>query len=291
MNKGGDFKVLITGAHGQLGSELNFLSSLLEGQDFVFTDKDDLDITDPAAISNFLTRGKFTAVINCAAYTAVDKAESEKEIAFKINGDAAGNLAKACKQTGARFVHVSTDFIFDGTLSRPLLENDLVNPLSVYGASKLDGEKQALVGNPDTLLLRTSWVYSSFGNNFVKTILRLCRERESLNVIYDQIGSPTYARDLAGFILKAITNKEWKPGIYNYSNEGVASWYDFALAIRDLAGLKTTILPIETSQYPTPAARPKYSVLNKRKIKDAYNITIPYWRDSLKGCMELLSGK
>jgi len=281
-------KVLVTGAHGQLGSELNFLSSLLENHAFTFVGRNDLDISDANAVDTFIKQGKFTHVINCAAYTAVDKAESEKELAFKVNGDAPGNLAKACSQSGAKFILVSTDFVFDGTISRPLLEDDKVNPLSVYGASKLEGEKQTLANNPDALIIRTSWVYSSFGNNFVKTIIRLCKERESLNIIYDQIGSPTYARDLADAILKIIAKGDWKAGIYNYSNEGVASWYDFAIAIRDLAGLKTKISPIETSQYPTPATRPKYSVLNKKKFKDAFGIEIPYWKDSLAKCIELL---
>ncbi|HWB62644.1 MAG TPA: dTDP-4-dehydrorhamnose reductase [Chitinophagales bacterium] len=281
-------KVLITGAHGQLGSEINFLSSLLETHNFVFTDKDDLDITNAAAVQDLIAGGKYSTVINCAAYTAVDKAESEKEIAYKINADAAGYLAKACSETGAQYVHVSTDFIFDGSIARPLLEDDTPNPLGIYGASKLEGEKLTLANNPHAIIFRTAWVYSSFGANFVKTILRLCKERESINVIYDQVGSPTYARDLAGAILKVVQSPSPKPGVYNYSNEGVASWYDFAVAIRDMAGLKTKINPIETSQYPTPAARPKYSLLNKKKVKETFGLEIPYWRDSLEQCMRLL---
>lgn len=281
-------KILVTGAHGQLGTELNFLSSLLETHSFTFFDSDNLDITDAEAVSNLLSKEKFEAVINCAAYTAVDKAESEKELAFRINGDAVGYLAKSCKQSGAKFIHISTDFIFDGTISRPLLEEDPSNPLSVYGASKLEGEKHAIENNPDALIIRSSWVYSSFGNNFVKTILRLCKEKESLNIIYDQIGTPTYARDLAAAILKIVMQQEWKPGIYHFSNEGAASWYDFAVAIRDIARLKTKINPIETDQYPTPAVRPKYSVLNKKKIKATFGLEIPYWRDSLEKCIALL---
>ena len=281
-------KILVTGSHGQLGSELNFLSSLIEDHSFVFYGRDDLDITDEKVVADIIFKEKFTGIINCAAYTAVDKAESEKEIAFKVNGDGAANLAKAARLVNARFIHTSTDFIFDGTIAQPALESDAPNPLCVYGASKLEGEKQVLNHNPDALIIRTSWVYSSFGANFVKTILRLCRERESLNIIYDQIGTPTYARDLAAVILKLISGEEWKPGIYNYSNEGVASWYDFALAIRDIAGLKTKINPIETSQYPTPAARPKYSVLSKKKIKETFGLEIPYWRDSLSACMKLI---
>jgi len=281
-------KVLVTGAHGQVGTELNFLSSLLETHSFTFVGKTDLNIADAQEVSNLLTKQKFDVVINCAAYTAVDKAESENELAFKVNAEGAGNLAKSCKLSGAKFVHISTDFIFDGTLARPLLESDSTNPLSVYGASKLEGEKQVIQNNPDALIIRSSWVYSSFGNNIVKTILKLCKERESLNIIFDQIGTPTYARDLADVILKIVMNEEWKPGIYNYSNEGAASWYDFAVAIRDIAGLKTKILPIETHQYPTPAVRPKYSVLNKEKIKETFGLEIPYWRSSLEKCIALL---
>lgn len=269
--------------------ELNFLSSLTETHAFTFAGKDDLDIADPEAIRKFFSKDAYGVVINCAAYTAVDKAESEKEIAFNINGNGVGNLAKICKESGTKFVHVSSDFIFDGTISRPLREEDSPNPVSVYGASKLEGEKQALQNNSEALIVRSSWVYSSFGNNFVKTILRLCKEKESLNIIYDQVGTPTYARDLAEAILKIIQQKEWKPGIYNFSNEGVASWYDFALAIRDYAGMKTKIYPIETHQYPTPAVRPKYSVLNKRKIKEAFGLEIPHWRESLGKCIGLLA--
>jgi dTDP-4-dehydrorhamnose reductase len=281
-------KILVTGAHGQLGNELNVLSPMFKNQSFVFIDKVNLDITDEAALSAFIYQEKFTAVINCAAYTAVDKAESEKDIAFKVNADAAGYLAKACNALNARFIHISTDFVFDGTIARPLREDDKVNPLSIYGASKLDGELQVFKYNPQTLMIRTAWVYSSFGGNFVKTILRLCKERESINVIYDQVGTPTYARNLSEAILRIVTSADWKPGIYNYSNEGIASWYDFAIAIRNIAGLKTQINPIETVQYPTPAARPKYSVLNKRKIKETFGLQIPYWHDSLEACMKLL---
>lgn len=281
-------KILVTGAHGQLGSELNFLSSLKEDHAIQFLDRRGLDISDAAEVSRVVGDGGFTHVINCAAYTAVDKAESERESAYSINAEGAGNLANACKNTGAAFLHVSTDFIFDGTIGRPLLETDTPHPLSVYGASKLKGEELILTNCPEAIILRTSWVYSSFGNNFVKTILRLCKEREVLNVIYDQVGTPTYARDLAAFMLQLIYEKSWHPGIYHYSNEGVCSWYDFAYAIRDNAGLKTKINPILTSQYPTPATRPLYSVLNKAKVKESFGVEIPYWRESLQNCMKLL---
>ena len=281
-------KVLVTGAHGQLGSELNFVSSLLESHSFTFVSRQDLDITDEEAVHALFVEHKFDVLINAAAYTAVDKAETDSDVAYKINRDAVRLLADVCKEHSCRFVHISTDFVFDGTLARPLKEDDAVNPVGVYGDSKLAGEELALQANPDALIIRTSWVYSSFGNNFVKTILRLCKERESLNVVFDQIGTPTYARDLAAAIIDIIHRDEWKPGIYHYSNEGVASWYDFAVAIRDIAGLKTKLGAIESHQYPTPAVRPKYSVLNKKKFKDTFGIEVPYWRDSLVACMHLL---
>jgi len=286
-------KILVTGANGQLGSEIRELSASLRDREFIFTDYQDLDITDRAAVSAFVSAGSFYAVINCAAYTAVDKAESEKERAYLINETGARYLAEAAASAGSKFVHVSTDFIFDGTHSTPILENDKPSPLSVYGASKLAGEIAVQHANPHSLIFRTSWVYSGFGNNFVKTMIRLCTERESLSVIFDQIGTPTYARDLAQMILDTLDTAIQKniAGVYNYSNEGVASWYDFAVAIRDIAGLSAKIAPIETSQYPTPATRPKYSVLNKKKIKAEFGISIPYWRDSLEICMKLISSK
>lgn len=281
-------KVLVTGAHGQLGSELNFVSSLLESRSFTFVSRQDLDITDEEAVRKLFTEHRFEVLINAAAYTAVDKAETDSDAAYKINRDAVGLLATICKKHNCRFVHISTDFVFEGTQARPLNEEDAVNPTGVYGDSKLAGEELAMQHNPESLIIRTSWVYSSFGNNFVKTILRLCKERESLNVVFDQIGTPTYARDLAQVIIDIIHRDEWKPGIYHYSNEGVASWYDFAIAIRDIVGLKTKLGAIESHQYPTPAVRPKYSVLNKKKFKNTFEIEIPYWRDSLEACMKLL---
>jgi dTDP-4-dehydrorhamnose reductase len=267
-------KILVTGAGGQLGSEIRSLSTQYAGYQFQYTDYSELDITDADAVSGLFAANKYYAIINCAAHTAVDKAESDKEKAYLINETGAYNLAKAAYEQGAKFVHVSTDFIFDGTHSQPILEDDKANPLSVYGASKLAGEIAVLKANPDSIIFRTSWVYSGYGANFVKTILRLCKERESLNIIFDQIGTPTYAHDLAYVILATLdkTVSENITGVFNFSNEGVASWYDFAIAIRDIAGLKTKILPIETSQYPTPAVRPKYSVLNKKKIKEIFQI-------------------
>lgn len=283
-------KILVTGASGQLGSEIRFLSGGYSQYDFTYTDSSELDITDAAAVQKAAQSNGYYAIINCAAYTAVDQAETDKEKAYLINATGAANLANAAAATSAKFVHVSTDFVFDGTHSQPIVEDDKPNPLSVYGASKLQGELEVLKANPEALLIRTSWVYSSYGANFVKTILRLCRERDSLNVIYDQIGTPTYARDLAGFILSSLDTavSQRISGIFHYSNEGVASWYDFAVAIRDIAGLKTRISPIETSQYPTPATRPKYSVLNKGKVKKTFGIEIPYWRESLVRAMDII---
>lgn len=284
-------KILITGAGGQLGSEIKFLSESITDRQFVFTDYQELDITDRDAVFTFIKNGQFYALINCAAYTAVDKAESDKEKAFLINEIGAENLALAATDTGAKFIHISTDFIFDGTHSRPILEDDKPAPLSVYGASKWTGELAVIKAAPQAVIFRTSWVYSSFGANFVKTMLRLCLERENLSVIFDQIGTPTYARDLAKVILSTLDRsiEQNISGVFNFSNEGVASWYDFAIAIRDIAGLKTKIAPIETTQYPTPATRPKYSVLNKKKVKDAFGIEIPYWRESLVECMKLIT--
>jgi dTDP-4-dehydrorhamnose reductase len=284
-------KILVTGGNGQLGSELQFLSRHKAAGDFVFTDYKELDITNENAVSSFAESGEFRAIINCAAYTAVDKAESEKDKAYLINEKGAQYLAAAAAKSGAKFIQVSTDFIFDGTHSTPILEDAKPGPLSVYGASKLAGEIAVMKTDPHSLIFRTSWVYSSFGANFVKTILRLCRERDSISVIADQIGTPTYARDLAAMILDTldIAIEKKISGIYNYSNEGVASWYDFAVAVRDIAGLKTKIIPIETTQYPTPATRPKYSVLNKRKFKEAFGMEIPYWRESLSEAMALIN--
>jgi dTDP-4-dehydrorhamnose reductase len=286
-------KILITGAGGQLGSEIRELSSRYSEREFTFTDFQELDIADRQKVSSFIEEGHYYAVINCAAYTAVDKAESDRDKAYLINETGAANLAMAAAKVNAKFIHVSTDFIFDGSVSRPILEDDKPHPLSVYGASKLAGELAVLKANPSSIIFRTSWVYSSFGGNFVKTILRLCQEKESLSVIADQIGTPTYAHDLAQMILATLDTAVEKniSGVFNYSNEGVASWYDFAVAIRDIAGLRTKLIPIDTTQYPTPAVRPKYSVLDKKKVKSTFNIEIPYWRDSLTSCMHLISSK
>jgi dTDP-4-dehydrorhamnose reductase len=282
--------IIVFGASGQLGQCIKSIVGLNGPDNVIFLPEAEADILDTNNLERIFGKYKPAYVINCAAYTAVDKAESEVELAYKVNADGAGILALVCAEINCRYVHISTDFVFDGANGRPLVEDDSTNPLSVYGASKLEGEKFVMNNNPDAIIFRTSWVYSSFGSNFVKTILRLCREREQLSIIADQIGSPTYARDLAEAILDIIQRDEWHAGIYHFGNEGVASWYDFAIAIRDMAGLQTNILPIETYQYPTPAKRPKYSVLNKRKFKETFNREIPYWRTSLENCVKLING-
>ena len=283
-------KIIVTGAGGQLGRELQILASAFPSIDFIFADRNQLPITDPARISAFFDEHQPNWCINCAAYTAVDKAESEKDAAFRINGDAPGYLANACRNTGARLIHISTDYVFDGSSATPLKEDDGTAPLNIYGASKLEGEKQALQAHPDgTVIIRTSWVYSEFGNNFVKTMIRLMTERPAINVVDDQIGSPTYAADLAAAILQIITGPHFVPGTYNYSNEGEISWYEFALAIRKLIGSSCTVGPIASANYPTPARRPHYSLLDKTLIKKTYGLSIPGWLSSLTTCIGRLT--
>jgi len=280
------FNILVTGSNGQLGSEIQELS-LNHPYTFYFTRKDDLDITNEKAIEAFIVKNNITAIINCAAYTAVDKAESEIDLADKINHQAIKHLAIIAKEKKIKLIHVSTDYVFDGTNYKPYIETDSTNPQSVYGKTKLDGEKALQIMNPtNSIIIRTSWVYSDYGNNFVKTMLRLGKERNSLGVIYDQVGSPTYAKDLAKTILDILPKiNNMQTEVYNYSNEGVCSWYDFAKEIMKIAKLTCKINPIETSQYPTPAQRPHYSLLNKSKIKNDYTIDIPYWKDSLEHCL------
>ncbi|MBK2094467.1 dTDP-4-dehydrorhamnose reductase [Francisella philomiragia] len=286
--------VLVTGSSGQLGSELKELvsSSKLEIQNytFIFADSKSLDITDHESVKQFIIDNGIRCIINCAAYTAVDKAESDFEMADKINHLAVVNIAKIAKDYDIKLVHISTDYVFNGHNYRPYLEDDQTNPQGVYGATKLAGEQAILDINPkNSIIIRTSWVYSYYGNNFVKTMLRLGRERDSLGVIYDQVGTPTYARDLACAILDIIpTIQNSKFKIYNYSNEGIASWYDFAKEIMVIANIDCQVNPIETKDYPTPAKRPHYSVLNKSKIKSDFNIEIPYWKDSLRDCIKRL---
>jgi dTDP-4-dehydrorhamnose reductase len=289
-------KILVTGAYGQLGSEFKEVVSEYPGWTFLFTDADTLDITNETVVQDYFQKNLPEFVINCAAYTAVDKAEKDKEVASRINAEAPGILTKAAKNIKAKVIHISTDYVFNGLAFQPYTEEDFVEPTGVYGKTKLEGEKRCLAENSDSIIIRTSWLYSSFGNNFVKTMLKLGEERDSLNVIFDQVGTPTYAADLAGAILSIIKLAEKEPeklvpGIYHYSNEGVASWYDFAKIIFEIANLKCKVNPILTKDYPTAAKRPHFSVLNKSKIKDTFGLKIPYWRDSLHLCIKKIRTK
>lgn len=278
-------KILITGANGQLGKELQQLSAHFPLFDFVFLSREDLPVDDGEKAAIVFDKYRPAFCINCAAYTAVDKAESEQESAFRINAEAVGILAKLSRQHNARFVHVSTDYVFDGKATTPYKVDAVTNPQSVYGASKLEGERLALLENPDTVIIRTSWAYSEFGKNFVKTMLRLMSERKQIGVVNDQLGSPTYAADLAEAILQIVTTSEWHPGIYHYSNDGIVSWYELATAIKELSKLDCQVDPISTSAYPTPARRPAYSVLDTSKIKSQFNIKGKSWKESLERCL------
>lgn len=279
---------MVTGANGQLGKELRQLEKNWPQFDFLFLSREDMPIHHFELVRNFFKGSHPDFLINCAAYTAVDKAEQEKELAYQINAEAVGVLAAVCKEYQCRFIHVSTDYVFDGTANHPYREDDPTNPQGVYGATKLEGEKQALELNPDSIVIRTSWVYSSFGKNFVKTILRLLGEKPSVNVVSDQLGSPTYAADLAKIILQIISANNWKSGIYNYSNEGVISWYEFAKAIAELSGSTTPVHPITTADFPTPAKRPAWSVLDKSKISTVYGVQVRPWKESLNECLGLM---
>jgi len=286
--------ILVTGANGQLGREVQTLSKQFPSYRFLFTSKADLPINDTSLLKSFFAKNHIDFCINCAAYTAVDKAESEREKAFEINANAVGELAKICKEHQVKLIHISTDYVYNGSVERPLKESDAVGPINVYGASKLKGEELALAANPSTIIIRTSWVYSSFGNNFVKTMLRLLTEKEEINVINDQHGSPTYAADLADVIMKIIQkmeNGETFSGIVNYSNNGVTSWYDFAREIKSLIKSGCKINPIPTSEYKTAAQRPLYSVLDTSKIRKWLQLDIPSWKDSLQKCITILKAE
>ena len=280
--------ILITGANGQLGNEMRVLSEENKEYTYFFTDVAELDICNGQAVMDFVKANHIQVIVNCAAYTAVDKAEENIEFCTKLNADAVGYLAKAAEANQAEFIQISTDYVFDGTAHTPYRETEPTCPNSVYGSTKLAGEQNALTLCSRAMVIRTAWLYSTFGNNFIKTMIRLGKERDSLGVIFDQIGTPTYARDLARAIYAAI-RQGVTPGVYHFSNEGVCSWYDFTKAIHRLAGIKDCkVNPLHTEEYPTPAKRPHYSVLDKTKIKNTYHIEIPYWMDSLQSCIAQL---
>lgn len=285
--------ILVTGSNGQLGKELKVLADHYPQFRFVFASREDLKIHHYGLVENYFIATKPNYCINCAAYTAVDKAENEKDAAMLVNAEAVGNLAAVCKKYQTKFIHISTDYVFDGESEVPYKEDDPTHPINTYGQSKLTGEQLCMKEDKDAIIIRTSWVYSSYGHNFVKTMIRLMNERTELNVVDDQIGSPTYAADLAEVILKIIHKDQlsiinWTPGIYHYSNEGKISWYNFAVTISELIGSNAKLHPISTAEFPTPAKRPRFSLLNKEKIKKTYQISIPEWKDSLKKCIYLL---
>jgi dTDP-4-dehydrorhamnose reductase len=280
--------ILITGSHGQLGNEMQQAATRFPAFNFLYTDVEDLDICDKAALSAFVKANKVNIIVNCAAYTAVDKAEDDVELCYKINADAVRNIGEVASENNLKVVHVSTDYVFDGTNYLPYNEDQPVCPATVYGKSKLAGEQALFASCDQVVVLRTAWLYSSFGNNFVKTMMKLGTDRDSLNVIFDQIGTPTYAADLANAILTLLSHKTFVPGIYHFSDEGVCSWYDFTKSIHRIAGITCDVHPIETKDYPARTPRPHYSVLNKAKIKSTYGIVIPHWEESLVRCIDIL---
>ena len=280
--------ILITGANGQLGNEIRVASAQFPQFRFFFTDVTELDICNREAVHAYMAENHMDGIVNCAAYTAVDKAEDDAETCYRINRDAVKNLAEAAREYKLDIIHVSTDYVFDGKSYLPYTEVMPVNPSSVYGKSKLEGERILMEICPEAVIVRTSWLYSSFGNNFVKTMLRLGQERDKLNVIFDQVGTPTYAADLAVALLSILAAGKPAAGIYHYSNEGVCSWYDFTRSIHRLAGISCNLVPIESKEYPVRTPRPHFSVLNKAKIKQTYGTEIPHWEDSLEKCIRLL---
>lgn len=280
--------ILVTGANGQVGKELRELSTLYSDYRFVFLSREDCPLHHFPLVESFFEAYKPHFCINAAAYTAVDKAETEADMAMLVNGESVGVLATICEKYQTKLVHISTDYVFDGSSEIPYKETDTTGPTNVYGKSKLEGENRCVNANPSSIIIRTAWVYSFHGNNFVKTMLRLMKERPSLNVVSDQIGAPTYAADLADSILKIISSGTWVPGIYHYSNKGKISWFDFATEIKKQAGLQCELHAIPSSAYPTPAKRPAFSLLNTAKIEETYHLTIPDWKASLKRCMKRL---
>ena len=280
--------ILVTGANGQLGNSIRKISAKYPLYNFFFTDIPEVDITDITLLEQLVRTNNIRAVINCAAYTAVDKAETEIESAKKINVDGPRNLANIAKKSNIKLIHISTDYVFNGKSNLPLKESDPTDPICMYGKTKLGGEIAIKESGCDSLVIRTAWLYGEFGGNFVKTMLRLGKEREELSVVYDQTGTPTYAADLATAILDLLQKGFSGYTLYHYSNEGVISWYDFAKTIFDLSGIRIKLSAIESSEYPTPAKRPAYSVLCKKKIKEA-GIHVPYWRDSLIDCLKAIA--
>jgi dTDP-4-dehydrorhamnose reductase len=286
-------RILVTGGNGQLGSELRDLVSKHSAFQFTFVDIAELDLLNEAAVRKEVEERRYDFIVNCAAYTAVDKAEDEPELCRKVNASAVGLLARLSKEFGCRLIHISTDYIFDGEFNQPIDENSAPNPLSVYGATKLEGEQLVLHELNNAYILRTSWVYSAHGKNFVKTIAGLAKQRSELGVVCDQYGTPTYARDLAEAVMTIINSitdrKTDQPGVYNFTNEGAISWYDFAVFIKDHYGFNCRVKPIKTSEYKTAAVRPKFSVLDKTKIKKTFAVEIPHWSQSLKECLNKLA--
>ena len=278
--------ILITGANGQLGNEMRVLSASYPNHRYFFTDIAELDITDPQAVHAFVEENAIDLIVNCAAYTNVDKAEEDEVNAMRINADAVGILGSQ----GVRVIHISTDYVFSGEEHTPCRETDPIAPHTIYGITKYEGEKRLLASCPEAVILRTAWLYSSFGNNFVKTMMRLGKERDELKVVFDQVGTPTYAADLAQAVFTVIEAPIWHPGIYHFTNEGVCSWYDFTIAILALANITDCkVSPILSEEYAYKTPRPHYSVLDKSKFKKTFNTTIPYWLDGLQRCMRLLN--
>ena len=283
-----DMKILVTGANGQLGNELHIQLDKEFPGSAIYTDIEELDLTDPKAVEAYIVNNDITHIINCAAYNAVDQAEEEKMLSARINNDAVKNLAIAADANGAKIIHISTDYVFDGTNYRPYRESDKVNPISQYGTTKRKGETSLLALSPEAIIIRTAWLYSSFGHNFLKVMLEKANTQQDLKVVCDQIGTPTYARDLASAIVKVIQSHQWVPGIYHFTNEGAASWYDFAKAIFRIAGINKKVIPIPTDDYPTAAKRPSYSKLDRSRNKETYGVEIPHWEESLSDCIKLM---